>query len=132
MKKIMMILILMLLGGNSLYAGKGKVSIASNIEGAYIYVNDKKKAMTGEGFTSILLEEGDYIIKVIKEINENYYYIASKNVFVGEESSVKLIFKLQKKLVQQGKAKKIKKSEFTNRSTNDDLLSPVYSESNNW
>ena len=51
----------------SLYAGKGKIRVSSKPSGAYIYVDGKKKAMTGEGFTSILLEEGEHIIKVEKE-----------------------------------------------------------------
>ncbi len=81
---------------SSLYADKGKVRIASDKQGAYIYVDGKKKAMTGEGFTSILLEEGDHVIKVVKEGNKYYQGYAKKSVFVGAETSVKINLKLNK------------------------------------
>ena len=89
-----------------LYAGKGKVRVASDPSGAYVYVDGKKKAMTGEGFTSILLEEGDYTIKVVKPIDEKYEYIGTKKVFVGEETSVKLNFKLARSISMEWKEKK--------------------------
>ena len=54
----------------SLYAGQGKLRVSSEPSGAYVYVDGKKKAMTGEGFTSILLEEGDHNIKVSKAITD--------------------------------------------------------------
>jgi hypothetical protein len=89
---------------SNLLAGQGKIRVACDKEGAYIYVDGKKKAMTGEGFTNILLEEGDYTIKVVKPIDENSLYVLSKEVFVGAESSVKLTFKLKKEMTAKGKA----------------------------
>jgi len=74
------------------------------VQGAYIYVDGKKKAMTGEGFTSILLEEGDYTLKVAKPIDAKYEYAQSKKVFVGEDTSTKISFKLTQKLTAKGKA----------------------------
>ena len=88
---------------SSLFAGQGKIRISSDQEGAYIYVDGKKKAMTGEGFTSILLESGEYTIKVSKPMDEKYEYTQSKKVFVGEDTSVKLIFKLTKQMTSKGK-----------------------------
>lgn len=93
----------LVLGVNALYAGKGKVRIASDKEGAYIYVDGKKKAMTGEGFTSILLEEGDHTVKVVKEVDGIYEYTQTKQIFVGEDSSVKYVFKLKRQMTVQGK-----------------------------
>ena len=94
---------------SSLYADKGKVRIASDKHGAYIYVDGKKKAMTGEGFTSILLEEGDHKVKVVKPISESLEYSQSKDIFVGADSSVKLKFKLKEGLTELGKEKESKK-----------------------
>jgi len=102
-KKLSLVLTALLLSTATLYAGKGKVRIASDKEGAYIYVDGKKKAMTGEGFSSILLEEGEHKIRVAKEIDENYMYVQTKKVFVGEDSSTKLSFKLKRKMTAQGK-----------------------------
>ena len=103
-KKFKLVLVLFLFGALNLYAGKGKLRIAADKEGAYIYVDGKKKAMTGEGFTSILLEEGDYTVKVAKPIDESFEYSQSKKVFVGEDSSTKLAFKLKRKMTAKGKA----------------------------
>lgn len=94
MKNILLSGILMCFTATSLYAGQGKLRVSSEPSGAYVYVDGKKKAMTGEGFTSILLEKGDHSIKVAKAIDENYEYIQTKKVFVGEETSTKLSFKL--------------------------------------
>ena len=102
MKKLQLMMIPLLMV-SALYAGKGKVRIASDQEGAHVYVDGKKKAMTGEGFTSILLEEGEYTIKVAKPIDEKYAYVQSKSVFVGEDTSAKLNFKLRKEMTAQGK-----------------------------
>jgi len=100
-KKLTLVL---LASATLLYAGKGKVRVASDVQGAYIYVDGKKKAMTGEGFTSILLEEGDYTLKVAKPIDAKYEYAQSKKVFVGEDTSTKISFKLTQKLTAKGKA----------------------------
>jgi hypothetical protein len=88
----------------TLYAGKGKLRIASDQQGAYVYVDGKKKAMTGEGFTSILLEEGEYMVKVVKPVDESFEYAQSKKVFVGEDTSTKLTFKLEQQMTAKGKA----------------------------
>ncbi len=109
MQKIKTLVLLLLFGSVLLYADKGKVRIASDKEGAYIYVDGKKKAMTGEGFTSILLEEGDHKVKVVKPISESLEYSQSKDVFVGADSSVKLKFKLEKGLTELGKEKLAKR-----------------------
>ncbi len=101
-RKLSLMLIALLLSTVTIYAAKGTVRIASDQEGAYIYVDGKKKAMTGDGFTSILLDEGEHTIKVIKSIDANYEYIQNKSVFVGEDSSIKLSFKLTRNITAQG------------------------------
>jgi len=78
-----------------LYAGKGTLWVASNMQGAYIYIDDTKRAMTGEGYSAILLEEGEYLVKVEKISDDKAtIYRQSKKVFIGAESSVKFKFKL--------------------------------------
>ena len=116
MKNILLSGILMCFTATSLYAGKGKIRVASDQQGAYVYVDGKKKAMTGEGFTSILLEEGDHNIKVSKAINENYEYVQSKKIFVGEDTSTKLTFKLKRKITAKGKRAEQAKRERWQRS----------------
>lgn len=101
LKKLLMLVIPVLML-SQLYAGKGKIRVASDHKGAYVYVDGKRKAMTGEGFTSILLEEGEYKVKVQKEIDENYVYVQSKSIFVGEDTSTKLTFKLKRKITAKG------------------------------
>jgi len=95
MKKILFPITLLFIT-SSLFAGQGKVRISCDYKGAYIYVDGKKKAMTGEGFTNILLEEGDHVIKVAKEETKQYQKYAEKSVFVGAETSVKITLKLNK------------------------------------
>jgi len=104
LRKILLGFILLLMA-NTVYAGKGKVRITSDQEGAYIYVDGKKKAMTGEGFTSILLEEGEYNIKVLKETDGIYEYLDKKRVFVGEDTSTKIKFRLSKKIKSEVKTR---------------------------
>jgi hypothetical protein len=93
MKKLLL-LITFLFMTIPLFAGQGKVRVACDEKGAYIYVDGKKKAMTGEGFTNILLEEGDHTIKVLKAKNRQYQRYVQKEVFVGAETSIKITFKL--------------------------------------
>jgi len=109
LKKVSVIVVIMVLGVQALHAGKGKIRVASDKQGAYVYVNGKKKAMTGEGFSSILLEEGEYTIKVAKAIDEYSEYAQSKQVFVGEDTSVKLNFTLKQEMTAKGKALQAKK-----------------------
>ena len=102
MKKIFIILTSLILIANSLYASKGKIRVSSDTKGAYIYVNDKKKAMVGEGFTSILLQEGEYTIKVEKiGTNGEWIYTASQKVFVGEDTSTKITLNTSKRKSQK-------------------------------
>ncbi len=95
-KQWQLVLAALLLATGSLYAGKGKIRVASEPSGAYVYVDGKKKAMTGEGFTSILLEEGEHVIKVAKEAAKQYQRYAQKSIFVGADTSVKITLKLDK------------------------------------
>ena len=96
-KEMWLFLLTAMTGFQVLYAGKGKLRIASDPTGAYIYIDGKKKTMTGEGFTSILLEEGEYTIKLVKPIDEKNEYTDSKKIFVGEDTSIKIHFELIQK-----------------------------------
>lgn len=107
-KQWQMVLAALLLATGSLYAGKGKIRVAADQEGAYIYVDGKKKAMTGEGFTSILLDEGEHLIKVVKPLSGNIYEkSAEKKVYVGEDTSIKVSLELSKKLTKKGELDRI-------------------------
>jgi len=77
--------------------GKGQIGIATDIEDALIYVNGKKKASAGEGYTTIRLPEGDYKIKVEKLSDDGQWiYRGTKNIFVGEDTSIKISIKTNK------------------------------------
>lgn len=72
-------------------AEKGKIRVYSDTKGAYIYANGKKKAMTGDGYTNILVPEGEYEVKVEKKVKDCDCVIRGiKKVFVGADTSVKL------------------------------------------
>ncbi len=98
------LVLMMILLVSDLFAGQGKIRISSDKEGAYIYIDGKKKAMTGEGFTTILLDEGDYEVTVIKAINKQWQYEAQKSVFIGEDTSIKISLELKKKMTEAGKS----------------------------
>lgn len=77
--------------------GKGQIGIATDIEDALIYVNGKKKASAGEGYTIIRLPEGDYKIKVEKPSDDGQWiYRGTKDVFIGEDTSIKITIKTGK------------------------------------
>jgi len=95
--------LLLVVSMTTLHAGKGKLRVSADQQGAYVYVDGKKKAMIGEGFSSILLEEGDYTVRVHKAIDANYEYVQTKQIFVGEDSSTKISFKLKRKITAQGR-----------------------------
>lgn len=95
-RKIKVYLIFLLLVNSIvLYAEKGILWVASDMKGAYVYLNGEKKGMTGEGYSSIALEEGDYVVKVEKlSDDESTLYRKTKEVFIGAESSLYLKFNL--------------------------------------
>ncbi len=97
------LVLMMILLASDLFAGQGKIRISSDQEGAYIYIDGKKKAMTGEGFTTILLDEGDHVVKVVKSIDSHWQYVAQKSIFVGDDTSIKISLKLKKKMTEKGK-----------------------------
>ncbi|MDM8557143.1 formylglycine-generating enzyme family protein [Desulfococcaceae bacterium HSG7] len=77
--------------------GKGQIEIATDIEDALIYVNGKKKATAGEGYTTIRLPEGEYKVKVEKLSDDGQWsYRGTKNIFVGEDTFIKISIKTQK------------------------------------
>lgn len=84
----------------------GKVNIQSDKPGAFVYVNGKKKGMTGDdGWMSLLLAEGEYKIKVEKASNDGQWlYTKTRTLFLGADSAIKLNFKLDKILTEKGTA----------------------------
>ena len=98
--------------GTLAHAGaKGKIRVSTDREGAYIYVNGKKKAMSGEGYTNILLPEGEYKIKVEKFSNDgNWIYRGVKKVFVGADTSTKVTVKTKKIPTEKKKKADAKKA----------------------
>jgi len=101
LKKNLLIFPIMLLLISSIIqaAEKGQLIIKSDISEAMVYINSKPKAMVGDGgITTINLKEGMYTIKVEKSTaNSEWIYTKTKKVFVGEDTSTKLTFKLDKK-----------------------------------
>lgn len=86
MKKLFIVLLLPFV----LFA-KGKIGVSSNVSGAYIYVDGKKKAMVGEGYTDINVDEGDRVIRVEKLSDDGeWHYKGEKKVFVGEDTYTKI------------------------------------------
>ena len=84
----------------------GKVSVQSDKPSALVYVNGKKKGMTGDdGWMSLLLAEGEYKIKVEKNSDDGeWLYTKTRSLFLGADSSIKLNFKLNKILTEKGTA----------------------------
>ena len=77
--------------------GKGKLGVATDIEDALIYVNDRKKATAGEDYTEILLKEGEYEIRVEKvSADGQWVHKGGKRVFVGADTFVKIRIKTEK------------------------------------
>jgi formylglycine-generating enzyme required for sulfatase activity len=77
--------------------GRGQIGISTDIEDALIYVNGKKKATAGEGYTTIRLPEGDYKIKIEKLSDDGQWiYRGVKNIFVGTDTSIKISIKTKK------------------------------------
>jgi uncharacterized protein (TIGR02145 family) len=109
MKKILVFCMLIFFT-TSLFAEKGKVGIKSNISDGYIYINGNKKAMLGEGYTNLFLEEGAYEVK-IENISDDgeWKNIGVKKIFVGEETTTKLIIKTKKIATQKRKDRLAKK-----------------------
>ncbi len=99
MKKVFIIFILPFV----LFA-KGKVGVSSNVSGAYIYIDGKKKAMVGEGYTDINVEEGDRLIRVEKLSDDGeWHYFGEKKVFVGEDTYIKVNVSVSKNPTKERK-----------------------------
>lgn len=86
-------------------ADAGKLRIKADMDGAYIYVNDKKKAMANStSYTNILLAEGEYKVKVEKTSKDGeWLYTQTKNIFVGSDTSQKVSFELEKQATEKQK-----------------------------
>ena len=76
----------------------GEVGIAADQVGAWIYLNGEKKGMIGDdGFTNIVIKEGEYELLIEKPIEGSpLAWSSTRKVFVGEGTSIRLNFKLDK------------------------------------
>lgn len=83
------LLIVLAISLSMVYAGQGKVLIESSKQDAYIYVDGKKKAMTGTKPTVISLEEGDHTIEV-KKADEEWIYSGKKDIFIGADTETQI------------------------------------------
>lgn len=79
------------------FKGEGQVRIDSDVQNAIIYIDGDKKGMTGDGYTTIILDEGDHEVRIYKEIDKEWYYEGTQNIFVGANSSVKVKIDMDKK-----------------------------------
>jgi PBP1b-binding outer membrane lipoprotein LpoB len=77
---------------------KGKIKISCDQKGAIVYVNNTQKAMIGDGYTNLYLEEGEYEIKIKKPIDDRFEYMISKTLYVGADTSVNINFELTQNL----------------------------------
>jgi len=121
------IIILLSACSESAPADAGKLRILADQKPAYIYINGQKKAMIGdEGFTNILLAEGEYTVKVEKNSDDGQWVFSKERiVFVGADSSVKLNFELEKapskmRIATQEKELKEMKKQAEERYTSND------------
>ena len=79
------------------FKGEGQVRIDSDVQNATIYIDGDKKGMTGDGYTTIILDEGDHEVRIYKEIDKEWYYEGTQKIFVGANSSVKVKIDMDKK-----------------------------------
>lgn len=120
MKKLLSIVVIILIS-NSAYSGwfssEGKLRISSDQEGAEIFIDQIKKAETGNGYTTITLPEGDHIIRIFKEYDEWHFLEAEKKVFIGKDTVTEISMRLQKRMTVAGierERKKQKQLEYEN------------------
>ena len=112
LKIVISLLIALLLSG--CFKEEGQIRITSNVENAIIYIDGDKKGMTGDGYTTIIIEEGDHKVRILKEKDKEWLYEGKQDVFVGANSSVKIKINIYlkatdyriKKLEREKKAEK--------------------------
>ena len=80
---------------------KGKLRVASDRDDITIFVNGKKKASGGKEYTTMILPEGDYTVRVYKPIDDEWFYEGTKKVFVGGDTSSKVTIDAVKKATQK-------------------------------
>lgn len=104
MIKIVKVFCILIACFTSYIHAKGTLKIKSNINDAYIYLNGKKKAMLGEGITSLSLKEGEYLIEIRKTSKDTkYIYKGAKSVFVGDDTSSLINIPTKKHLIKSNK-----------------------------
>ena len=98
LKNLLISLSLALLLSGCFENPKGKLRVAADLAEATIYVDGEKKAVTSsdKSYTDLLLPEGEYTIEIKKVPGDGWIYAGKKNIFVGENTSAKLDFKLEK------------------------------------
>jgi hypothetical protein len=75
------------------------LEVGTNAKGAMIYINGEKKATTGEGLLTLPIPAGDYNIKAIQPIDENWEYMAEETGFTSEKTIKKIFLTLKKKFI---------------------------------
>jgi len=71
----------------------GKILIGSNVKDAYVFIDGKKKAMIGDGSTTITVSEGEHKVRVYKK-TEHDEYEGERTIFVGDNTTIDLFIKL--------------------------------------
>jgi hypothetical protein len=79
---------------SALYAATGTVSITSDTMDADIYIDGKKRAVSGEGPVTLSLQEGRHEIMVIKPLDEDWHQVKRANVEIKNAETIALSFSL--------------------------------------
>jgi len=95
LKIVIILIITLFLSG--CFKEDGQIRIASDIDNAIIYIDGDKKGMTGDGYTTIIIEEGDHKVRIYKEKDKEWFYEGEQDIFVGANSSVKVNINTDKK-----------------------------------
>jgi hypothetical protein len=93
-------------------AGKGEL-ILNTKSGALVFIDGKKVAMTGDdGQVKIKVKAGDLTVKVEKlSSNGEWFYSASRDLFIGEDTSSNINLKLKKQATEKGKQRQAKEKQ---------------------
>lgn len=102
MKKKILVFCMFLFTATFLFAGNGILRVSANMTDMDIYNGDEQIAMLGQDYTDIELPKGKYTIVLKKPIDEEKEYFASKSVFVGSDTVLRVKFELEKRFTPKG------------------------------
>ena len=88
--------VLMLLSSASVFA-KGQLKIAADRDAALVYIDGRKAAQLGEGYTSIMVSPGNHTITVRTEDGPKpgWVWRARREIFVGDGTVSQFTFELR-------------------------------------